>query len=223
MNGEALGIIETIGMAAAIEAADSCVKSANVTLIGYELTRGRGLVTIKIKGDVGAVKAAINAAKVSAGKVNGVYSTLVIPRPAENLDSIIESKETVGLEKKREKAEDEDTDSQVKIGQNEKLENSNSQKPHLNEKNGDIQKEANLSEEIEEEGSTDVVEETVPERKQTVKVQNDDSSKEKKNEEDNKEVCNICHDPQCPRKKGQPRNLCIHYKNHGKAIENDGN
>ena len=52
MSGKALGIIETVGMAAAVEAADSCVKSANVTLIGYELTRGRGLVTIKIEGNV---------------------------------------------------------------------------------------------------------------------------------------------------------------------------
>ncbi|MCB2352717.1 BMC domain-containing protein [Clostridium estertheticum] len=100
MSKEALGLIETVGLAAAIEAADTCMKSANVELIGYELTKGYGMVTVKIKGDVSAVKAAIESAKVSASAVNTVYATLVIPRPVDKLDLMIESSNTIGLENK---------------------------------------------------------------------------------------------------------------------------
>ena len=103
MDRDAIGLIETIGMAAAIEAADTAVKSANVKLIGYELSKGQGMVTVKISGNVGAVKAAISAAKTSAEAVNKVVSTLLIPRPAESLEMIIESKETIGIEKYEEK------------------------------------------------------------------------------------------------------------------------
>ena len=68
MSQLAIGIIETIGLAACIEAADVCVKSANVNLIGYELSKGGGMATLKIEGNVGAVKAAIEASVVAANK-----------------------------------------------------------------------------------------------------------------------------------------------------------
>jgi len=96
MKGEALGLIETVGLAAAVEAADTCLKSAQVTLVGYELSKGMGLVTVKITGDVSSVKAALNSASVSASKVNKVYSTLLIPRPSTNLDILIHNELTVG-------------------------------------------------------------------------------------------------------------------------------
>ena len=67
---KSLGLIETQGLAGGIEAADAAVKSANVELIGYELTRGGGWTTVKIQGDVGAVKAAVDAARIAAGKVS---------------------------------------------------------------------------------------------------------------------------------------------------------
>jgi microcompartment protein CcmL/EutN len=86
---KALGLIETIGLTAAIEAADTAVKSADATLLGYENTRGGGLITVKLTGDVGAVKAAVEAAAAAAAKVGGVYSTKVIPRPAEGINKII--------------------------------------------------------------------------------------------------------------------------------------
>ncbi|MCJ7688691.1 MAG: BMC domain-containing protein, partial [Clostridiaceae bacterium] len=73
---KALGLIETIGMVTAIQAADICLKSSNVRLIGYEIIAG-ALVTIKIEGDVGAVKAAIDAAKISIEISNKLVSTLV--------------------------------------------------------------------------------------------------------------------------------------------------
>ncbi len=93
------GFIETLGLAAAIEAADTAVKSANVKLIGYEYTKGDGMCTVKIEGDVGAVKAAIAAASISAAKVWGVYSTDVIARPAAGIDMLIHNADaTIGYE-----------------------------------------------------------------------------------------------------------------------------
>mgnify|MGYP000871443772 CR=1 FL=1 len=98
MTGLSLGLIETVGLAAAFEAADTCVKSANVTLVGYELTRGDGMAVVKIEGNVDAVKAAIEAARMSAGKVNKVVSTKIIPRPSNQIDVMIKNSDTVGLE-----------------------------------------------------------------------------------------------------------------------------
>ena len=102
MLTQALGLIETIGLAAAVEAADTAIKSSNVRLIGYELTKGDGMVTVKFEGDVGAVKAAIQAAKSSAEKVSGIFSTLIIPRPAKGIDSFVCSVDTVGIELSKE-------------------------------------------------------------------------------------------------------------------------
>ena len=93
---KSLGLIETEGLAAGIEAADAAVKSANVELIGYELTKGGGWTTVKIQGDVGAVKAAVDAARMAAAKVNRVVSTRVIPRPSAGLDMLVHNPDTVG-------------------------------------------------------------------------------------------------------------------------------
>lgn len=84
---EALGMVETKGLVAAIEAADSMVKSANVALIGYEKI-GSGLVTVMVRGDVGAVKAATDAGAAAAEKVGEVVSTHVIPRPHKDVDGL---------------------------------------------------------------------------------------------------------------------------------------
>lgn len=84
MDVRSLGLIETWGLTAAIEAADAGAKAANVSLVGYEMARG-GLVTVKFTGDVAAVHAAVSAASVAAGKVGKVVSTHVIPRPHEQL------------------------------------------------------------------------------------------------------------------------------------------
>lgn len=88
MNGEALGMIETNGLVGAIEAADAMTKSANVILIGYEKI-GSGLVTVMVRGDVGAVKAAIDAGAVAAEQVGTVVSRHVIPRPNADVEKIL--------------------------------------------------------------------------------------------------------------------------------------
>ena len=95
---KSLGLIETQGLAGGIEAADAAVKSANVELIGYELTKGGGWTTVKIQGDVGAVKAAVDAARIAAGKVTRVVSTRVIARPADGLEMLIRNGDTVGYQ-----------------------------------------------------------------------------------------------------------------------------
>ncbi|KAA5607060.1 BMC domain-containing protein [Roseospira marina] len=98
MAHPSLGLIETIGLAAAIEAADAAVKSANVTLVGYELTKGDGMTIVKVQGDVGAVKAAIAAAQAAAARINTVVSTRVIARPSDGIQGLVVTPETVGAQ-----------------------------------------------------------------------------------------------------------------------------
>ena len=86
--GGALGLIETRGLVGAIEAADAMIKAANVRLVGREQIGG-GLVTVMVRGDVGAVKAATDAGAVAAGKVGEVISVHVIPRPHEEVELIL--------------------------------------------------------------------------------------------------------------------------------------
>lgn len=88
MTGEALGMVETRGLVPAIEAADAMVKAANVVLIGYEKI-GSGLVTVMVRGDVGAVKAATDAGANAAKMIGEVVSIHVIPRPHTDTEKIL--------------------------------------------------------------------------------------------------------------------------------------
>jgi ethanolamine utilization protein EutM len=164
MTQWALGLIEVIGLPPALEAADTCLKSANIHLIGYEKVTS-GFMTVKIQGDVGAVKAAIEAAKVSAAKIGPVVSTLVIPRPAEGIHGVIYSSETVS-------SEAESTQETEIIGEN-----------------GNVTEEQSSKE-------SEIIED---------EQQNEVNSEQSFS-------CNLCHDPNCPREKGQPRKQCIHNK-----------
>ena len=85
---QALGMVETKGLVAAIEAADAMVKAANVTLIGKERI-GSGLVTVMVRGDVGAVKSAVDAGSAAAERVGELVSVHVIPRPHEEVEFIL--------------------------------------------------------------------------------------------------------------------------------------
>jgi len=88
MNGEAIGLIETRGLVASIEAADAMVKAANVTLMGQERI-GSAYITVIVKGDVGAVKAAVDAGAAAAKRVGELISVHVIPRPHQELALIL--------------------------------------------------------------------------------------------------------------------------------------
>ncbi|CUH94326.1 hypothetical protein P22_0392 [Propionispora sp. 2/2-37] len=88
MSGEALGMVETKGLVGAIEAADAMVKAANVSLVGYEKI-GSGLVTVMVRGDVGAVKAATDTGAAAAQRVGELISVHVIPRPHSDIEKIL--------------------------------------------------------------------------------------------------------------------------------------
>ena len=88
MSQEALGMVETRGLVASIEAADSMLKAANVALVGTEKI-GSGLVTVMVRGDVGAVNSAVESGAESAGRLGELVATHVIPRPHTDVEKIL--------------------------------------------------------------------------------------------------------------------------------------
>ncbi|MFI3169932.1 MAG: BMC domain-containing protein [Faecalibacterium sp.] len=90
MAQEALGMVETRGLTAAIEAADAMTKSAEVVLVGTEKI-GSGLVTVMVRGDVGAVKAAVESGTAAASKLGELVAAHVIPRPHGDVEKILPS------------------------------------------------------------------------------------------------------------------------------------
>jgi ethanolamine utilization protein EutM len=88
MSQEALGLVETRGLISSIEAADAMVKAANVVLVAKEYI-GAGYVTVMVRGDVGAVKAATDAGAAAARRVGELVSVHVIPRPHTEVDRIL--------------------------------------------------------------------------------------------------------------------------------------
>ncbi|MBF4695928.1 BMC domain-containing protein [Fusibacter ferrireducens] len=190
----ALGIIETVGLAAAIEAADTAVKSANVRLIGYELTKGDGMATVKFEGDVGAVKAGIESARSSASLVNKVFSFSVIPRPNEGLEMFIGNRDTVGCAENK-------TDVEIEAG---------------SEDEADAETEVESKDELD----TGIKTKTDAESENEIKIESEIEAAQditlSKAERQDKAVCNLCHDPNCTRKKGEQRRFCIHYFDHGR-------
>src|SRR5262245_40333341 len=95
MSLEALGMIETKGFVASVEAADAMVKAANVVLIGKEYI-GAGYVTVLVRGDVGAVKAATDAGAAAARRVGELVSVHVIPRPHGEVEKILPPADSAG-------------------------------------------------------------------------------------------------------------------------------
>ncbi|MBY6269227.1 BMC domain-containing protein [Parageobacillus thermoglucosidasius] len=223
MGINAIGIIETYGMVSAIEAADVAVKSANVSLLGYELTKGSGMVTIKLEGDVAAVRAAVEAAWEAAKRVGNVYSKHIIARPHDELEKIIHSKETVGPinDGKKEKTEE----MPLQTNQNEEgaSESNKREETHSDEAMREIaelkekdegkheQPETHLRKEkpslLEEPKELD--QKTHPSTPENRKIFEEQGNEKQPND---KEVCNLCHDPKCPRKKGDLKSACIHYQ-----------
>ncbi len=88
MAQEALGMVETRGLVASVEAADAMLKAANVSLVGTEKI-GSGLVTVMVRGDVGAVKASVEAGSESASRLGELVATHVIPRPHNDVEKIL--------------------------------------------------------------------------------------------------------------------------------------
>lgn len=155
METNALGLIETKGFVSAVEAADAALKAADVRLLGYELAKGQGLITIKLEGNVAAVATAVAAASAAVIKVGVLVSTHVIPKPHENISMFFEGKKTQEIKK-----------------------NAAESRPA---------------------GTEDITENVVA-----------DDNTEAPSDADSLATCNLCKDPNCPRKKGEPRSMCIH-------------
>ena len=118
---EALGLIEVVGLVGAIEAADTASKAADVKVIGYELTRGSGMVVVKMVGGVSAVKSAVEAASVAAEKITQIISKHVIARPSDELDKIINAEKEKSDKKVEEVIVDEGQKEIVDNNQNDEV------------------------------------------------------------------------------------------------------
>lgn len=215
----ALGMIETVGLAPAIEAADTAVKSANVTLIGYELTKGGGMVMVKFEGDVGAVKAAVEAGAMAAERVGKVFSKHIIPRPGNGVETIVYSKETVNHSHSCK----DDTPVMAETPLSSSVQEEVSSKPIVTSapvKDEEIEldtveaeapssNQVLLVEEFQDEEQLEVPHgEELQEAVDEVKA----DEKRLEGKTGHIEVCNICGDPECPRRKGDLKSACIHYK-----------
>jgi ethanolamine utilization protein EutM len=88
MDNQALGMVETLGLVGAIEASDAMIKAANVYHVGYETTGG-GMVSVHVRGDVGAVQAAVDAGASAARKIGQLVAVHVIPRPFDDVEGVI--------------------------------------------------------------------------------------------------------------------------------------
>ena len=206
MSQLAIGIIETIGLAAAIEAADICLKSANVSLIGYELTRGNGMTVVKIEGNVGAVKAAIQAASVAVNKVGKIYSQKIIPRPSDSIELLVRNENTVGYENKNLDTISYDVEP---IGELSKLEyiEENKREKYIDSIEDDKDEES-IKHEIEKEGNDEPILEL---NKDEYEFESEDIELKDDSTLEHCYTCNLCKDSKCPRVKGDLRSECIHY------------
>ena len=227
MSQLAIGMIETVGLAAGIEAADVCLKSANVTLIGYELTKGNGMTVVKIEGNVGAVKAAIEAATVAANKVSKVFSTKVIPRPSEGIDFLMRNCDTVGYESEKAVEElveiyeysDEDknnTQEKIEVEVSEEISEHqiNIEELEIEEDDSKLEETDNIEGNNQELSQIDNSED---EFKDSHNLMHDIIDKFKKKSTTEVEyTCNLCKDPKCPRQKGDLKTTCIHYEDQNK-------
>lgn len=217
VSSEAVGLIETTGLVAAVEAADTAVKASNVRLVGYELAKGGGWVTVKVCGNVGAVQAAVAAGAASAAKVNTVRSTLILTRPHHDIDFIINSPNNVyfdgesaaplppTLSSPETSSDYSGPKSCETLGVSEIEESFDlPADPELPADSFAVTEESDTSsatqlaeqEKAEVEGTEAKETETVPAATASPVQENS---------------CNLCGDPACPRLKGEPRNTCIHF------------
>ena len=217
MVKNSLGLIEVVGLAAALEAADAAMKAANVELIGYELTKGGGLVLVKLCGDVGAVKTAVEAGKMAGSKVNKVWSTHVIPRPHQQLSCILEQEEILEIIKQpvtmvvidsqiseTEIVEESEVHPELPIDTETEVEVEAQAKVHVESQEGNYEQqviETPFSELIHENSEIDGPIVIVHKEKRP------------------SDICNLCNDPVCRRKKGDPKITCMYHGKNNKEAE----
>jgi microcompartment protein CcmL/EutN len=212
MTFQALGMIETIGLPAAIAAADAATKAANVQLLGYDLATG-GLVTVKLRGDVGAVQAAVRAGAQVGAQVGQVVSTHVIPRPHTDLQAltaqlvrgpaVVSTPEPAAV-KPRQPRQKKEVPPLVPVAEPEAsvlVEETPLPVVVAQEVIVDEAGDVTFVEEVVE------VEETGETLAQKIVVEAASAAAV--------EVCNLCADPACPRRRGQAHRLCMHWEGPG--------
>jgi microcompartment protein CcmL/EutN len=190
MHGYALGLIETRGKLAAIEAADVALKAANVALCGVENATG-ALITVKVVGDVGAVRAAVDAAKAKASLLGEVVAAHVLPRPATGIMPMIKA---VPVSATPESSAESIDSTSPTTGQ-----------AHDGEERGQDTELSPESVSVTEEGD-----EPAPAPLPSEEAALVEDAPETVVDEAQAATCNICNDPACPRKKGEPSRECMH-------------
>ena len=208
MNQQALGLIETFGLVAAIEAADAAVKAANVLLLGYEKTRGGGMVLVKIRGDVGAVQAAVDAAVVAAERVSKVVSHHVIPRPHEGMDPMI-----ANIDRPAPQPPPGPPPPRGPVPSAPAAPPAPASVEVLPVVKESVAPAVTISREpvAAESGVLPVTPaEPAPGRTPTLEPLPVALTRLEDEAVDD-DCCNLCGDPACPRRKGQPRRMCMHY------------
>lgn len=222
---KAYGFIEMMGLASAVVAVDTALKAANVELEGLEAAKGGGWHTIKLTGEVSAVKAAVSAILAEQSLQGKVRSHTVIPRPSQGLETLLEKAEDQLPLKKNPSREE-------ALPETEILEEAPSEEPTeeplpvepqpLTEESVETEPVEEPKEEVAEpaEDNTlaeDLLEPAEPgpetvDNGELVKIAMEVPRPRKTPLKKGAPTCNLCQDPTCPRKKGEPRNRCIHHK-----------
>lgn len=193
--GKAVAAIECNHMPTGIAFADAALKAANVSLIGYELSKKAGGVVIKLEGEVSALRAAVDAGRLVADTLNGISGISFIPRPMECMDMMFRNKDTVGYEPDQDLKPDQDPDPDpepVPVAEAE---------PEALPAEEEAAEEAEVPEEIDAADETDLTAEPEEEVLDAAEPAGEKAAY----------TCNICQDPACPRRKGELRSLCIHF------------
>ncbi|MBC9783849.1 BMC domain-containing protein [Heliobacterium chlorum] len=217
MVQNALGLIEVVGLAAALEAADAAVKAANIQLVGYEMAKGGAMIVVKMTGDVGAIKAAVAAGEVAARSVNKVVSTHVIARPHQELSGMIFSRETSG--RVTSKTVKDPTGNREEASSEPDPDEKAAEEPVLTETavvaevmEKPLLEISSFDEPIVDESSIDVPDNPTELESPLETTTTTFSEIIQDVETLREETCNLCGDPKCPRKKGEPRSQCIHHR-----------
>ena len=211
------GFIETVGLTTSVVVADIAVKSSYVEVVGFELAKGSGYTTVKIEGSVSSVEAAIDAVTRSIEVRDMIVSTNIIPRPDESLKKMIFSDQN--LDESLEEEEEESTQEVEDIEEEPEAVVDSQEAEKLEEVVEEVIEETKLEEDlVEDEEPVEVKEVAEAKVVEIEKVKAEKEAKAeaevKKSEEDVEEyTCNLCNDPECQRHKGEPRKLCIHFKN----------
>lgn len=193
MHSKSIGYIEVIGLPSAIVAADRMLKTAGVKLANIENTKGGGYITVSVNGDVAAVEAAISAGKSLL--LDKVVSAVVIPNPASGITELGKSDAIKGSRPKNKVVTELDADNPITT-----LESSD-----------DIQDEADT--EMAEDEADLMDEEALNDSEDSdEETSEEDNEESDSNVSDKKATCNLCGDPDCPRKIGEPHKKCIHYE-----------